>query len=115
MPTPHAEIYEDRADGTRVHTGWQCQQSTCMRPAEHQWQRLATTDEVAADAATVGNYGDVYRNAEGPHHSAVFACATHAPHRPSEDPRQPDVPDLEAMARVHAHDCTAPDPGCVCD
>lgn len=85
-----------------------CQHSGCDQPATWQWQRTATEEEVRADAAVEGPYGQVHRNFNGPHRVAVFACSGHA------FPGKDGQPNLDVLALVHDHDCPAPDDGCNC-
>lgn len=90
---------EEHVNGSSPVLG--CQYPDCKQRAAHQWQRTATEEEVAADAAAEGPYGSVVRNMQGPHRVAVFACRDHAP-----------TPD--SMAQVHGAACPAPDAGCDC-
>lgn len=78
-----------------------CQATDCTSRATHQWQRYATEEEMAAEAATQGQYGSVFRNHTEPSRVAVFACKEHLLH--------PD-----SMVRTHEADCVAPDDGCAC-
>lgn len=100
MPKPHWTLPGEGTHG--------CQHSDCTNQATWQWRRLATEDEITAEANTQGPYGDVHRNPEGPHHTAVFACPEHA------FPTKEGTPNLDVLALIHDHDCPAPDEGCNC-
>jgi hypothetical protein len=78
-----------------------CQATGCRNAAVHQWQRAATEAEIEAEANIQGPYGQVYRNPEGPHRTAVFACQDH-------------ILDIDNMVYPHTAHCPAPDPGCEC-
>lgn len=100
MAKPHwTHSHQEHPLGTTPM--WGCQHSECDQQATHGWQRIATDEEVRADAETEGPFGSVVRNMQGPHRVAVFACAEHA-----LEPEQ--------MARTHDATCPAPDPGCEC-
>jgi hypothetical protein len=102
MAKPHwSHSYIDGPNEARIPV-WGCQHSDCTSKATHQWQRTATAEEVATEAATPGPYGSLVRNAEGPQRVAVFACAEH-------------ILSLDAMAQTHDAACPAPDSGCGCD
>lgn len=91
--------YEEHASGPVAVQG--CQFPDCRDRATHQWQRAATEEEVAADAAQQGPYGSVVRNMQGPHRVAVFACPDHALSH-------------DSMARTHLAECDAPGQDCNC-
>lgn len=84
-----------------VRGGYGCQHSNCLNVATWQWQREATELEVQAEHNSTGRFGEVHRNPQGPHNTAVFAC---------EDHRL----EFDTMALRHKQDCPAPDPGCEC-
>lgn len=111
MAKPHWEIsgpHPNDPELPHVILGYGCQNSGCTQKATWQWQRDATADEVAAEAALEGPYGELYRSSQGPHSVAVFSCDDHA--FKAEDGSH----HLDRLSIRHASQCTAPDPGCAC-
>lgn len=91
--------YEEHANGTIPVQG--CLSPGCDQRATHQWQRLATEDEIAAEHSQEGPYGAVVRNMQGPHRVAVFSCHKHTLRH-------------DSMARTHLAECAAPGEVCNC-
>lgn len=102
MAKPHWHHSMHEHDSGAVIPVFGCQHSECTEKSTRVWQRTATDAEVAADAETVGPFGKVVRNMQGPHRVAVFSCEDHAL-------------SADDMAKTHGAACPAPDSGCDCN
>ena len=73
---------------------YECQADDCEQEATHVWPREATQGQLAEVPVE-------HRERLGGAHLSVMSCPAHAV-------------SVYAQARMHALDCPAPDPGCVC-
>lgn len=108
MAKPHWQVLTQDTQGNPTPDGFGCQHTTCTNKATWQWQRHATDTETTTEHNLQGPHGTIHRNPQGPHHTAVFACNTHA------FPDKNGNPNLNILALIHDPDCPAPDPGCNC-